>query len=310
MMVFFGKNNLHDYIFLKVLYKYHYAYWVAADVDHYVDSSINVSPYQYYKLIDQFNKGIKFLHDANKESQCLKGDHKKCLDALFSYVAISIKNFKFFDFNIKNNSELREILYLEVLDHEKDFHSVYSNYLADNSLEKAMIQGYTFMSDTIKDILLLDVRGDHKTNKEISSQIANKFMLAKDTIDFALNNIPKKNSILDEFKIISSQRNTDLVEDNINEIIDLNISFMKLWREFYLVHQHFYEDLFSEQSQLDQIDHVLFDHEAQKYSSEINITGIEITTKMLKYLKIEPFTVDIFSSKLLSEDLNYLIKAS
>ena len=51
-MKFYGKDIQQDHLFIKVLNQSNYAYWIASDLDHFVDSKDNISPYEYYKLIN------------------------------------------------------------------------------------------------------------------------------------------------------------------------------------------------------------------------------------------------------------------
>lgn len=297
-MKFYGKDIQQDHLFIKVLNQSNYAYWIASDLDHFVDSKDNISPYEYYKLINQYNLSIDILNRSDTQSNELDGDHKKCAVALSNFIKISLRNFKFFDTKIRSNSELKEILYIETIDQEKDFHEIYLHYLPEISAERAALKSFSYMSETVSDILMLDTEYDIEENNKISKKISKNFKLAKEEVEIALMNPSHFDYIINDLNIINAFSSDKLSKNNFKTLVDKNIYYLSLWKEFYYINEHFYYDLFSNKKDLEVTDFKLFDYESQKYSSEINNIAIDKTSYLLKYMNINIPNIEIFSNRL------------
>ena len=75
-MNFYFKDQNQDQIYLEVINNYNLAYWIAADIDLYVDSTNDISAYDYNRLIQQFNYATELFKEIEDFIGKKKDDYK------------------------------------------------------------------------------------------------------------------------------------------------------------------------------------------------------------------------------------------
>lgn len=305
-MNFYFKDHNQDQIFLEVINNYNLAYWIAADIDLYLDSTNDISAYDYNRLIQQFNYATELFNNTDITLTNLKKDHKKSAEALRDFVDGCIQGFHFFKSSKKIDSESKEIELIGLLERENKFHIDYLRNMNPSHAEYLTIKSFSYINEIAADLLLVDPSLGTNTNKDRSTKIVAAFSKAKNIINYALKNVNCFDGIIDEFEIINKMRPDSLNHDNFLDLCDKNIEYMKLWREFYAVYEQFYQDTLIENTNIEYSDFELVEYETQNYQAQINIFAIDIIQSTLRFMGIDTPTFEIYSKRLLKNPLNFI----
>ena len=301
-MNFYFKNKNYDFLYLEAVNKYNLAYWIAADADYYYEYSDAVSETDRNNLINQFNYGIDLFHNANDISKLLSGDHKTSLDYLQNFVKICMKEFNFME-GSNNCSETREIELLEQINHEKKFHNGYLYFMNTDHADYLIMKAFSYVNDAAADLMLIDFDMDPKQNKKRAKSVINSFLLAVQTIDYALDNINSLDGIAKDFEIINQMRSEKLSNIDFLKCCDKNVTYMKIWKEFFLINKNFYEDTFINNKVLDDSEYDFIQFESKNYQAQINLFAIEIIQNTLDFMNIHINDIEIFSKRMLHSSL-------
>lgn len=305
-MNFYFKDHNQDQIYLEVINNYNLAYWIAADIDLYVDSTNDISAYDYNRLIQQFNYATELFNNTDITLTNLKKDHKKSAEALRDFVDGCIQGFHFFKSSKKIDSESKEIELIGLLERENKFHIDYLRNMNPSHAEYLTIKSFSYINEIAADLLLVDPSLGTNTNKDRSNNIVAAFSKAKNVINYALKNVNCFDGIIDEFEIINSMRPDNLSHNDFLSLCDKNIEYMKLWREFYAVYEQFYQETLIEKSNIEEADLELVNHETQKYQAQINIFAIDIIQSTLSFMGHDSPSFEIYSKRLLKNPLDFI----
>ena len=144
-MIFFNKNLEHDRNFLKLQTQLNYSYWVACDVDtYYENSKSSINNFEYAKLQKQHSLALDIFNNINIYDFYIGLEHKRCLEALRIFVESGINDFYFSSRKKFKDSESEEINLLYLTNIEKEFRSVYLNYLHPKEAEGYIMKSYAF----------------------------------------------------------------------------------------------------------------------------------------------------------------------
>ena len=243
-MKFFNINLEQDITYLKASNKYNLAYWVASDVDHYVDNKKNISANEYNRLINQYKIALEIFSEGDQLAETLSDNHQSCAKALRGFVRQSIENFNFFSRKEIQYSESKDIKLLMMVDMEKDFHKEFVRYLLPHQAESFVMKSYEYMTSAAEGLLGLDGCFDSERIYKSQRKIVDNFRLAKKTIDCALENQDCLDGLINEFVIMSSASKANLEDNDLYSFCNKKIEGMQLWREFYSLDEQFYSDIF------------------------------------------------------------------
>lgn len=305
-MNFFNTNAEQDRIYLEASNQYNLAYWIAADIDHFVENKTNITAHEYSRLISQYKLAIRILNEGSVTAKQLINDHNKCAKALKGFVSVCIKEFDFFSKAEIKDSETKEMNMLMLIDKEKDFHEEFRKYLSPNEPEAFVFQSYSYMTAAIENLMFLDINSDPERKSVYADKIVNNFKLAKETIDSALQNEDCLDSLISEFVIISSNKNTILRDQDLLLFCNKNIEYMQLWREFYSLDEQFHRDIFFNIQEVEESEFNLVNHENMKYLAKINSIAIDICKSTLNIMGAEVPYIEIFSDKLITNPISYI----
>ena len=306
LMKFFNKNKEQDLIYLEISNRYNLAYWIAADLDHYVENKSNISPHEYYKLILQYKLAVDIFEHAEYASYQLLDDHKRCAEALKGFVGICLKEFNFYSKAENQDSEAEGINFLKMMDDERDFHKDFVEFLSPNAAEGYIIKSYSLMTSASESLMLLDLESNPKRNLRLAESAVSNFRLAKETIDECLQNEDCLDGIIDEYLIMVSQ-NTAYLKDNAHyEFCKKNVEYMGVWREFYSLNEQFYKDVFIEPLDIDDSEYDLVNHENVQYLAKLNSLAIDICKTSLILMGYEVENFEIYSNKLIIDPISHL----
>ena len=308
-MNFYFKDTSQDITYIEVVNTFNLAYWIASDASHYEENKSNISAFDFNKLINQYNLAVDIYRHAKSISSFLRGDHKIAAYALKDFVGMCLKELNFYSENKNTDSEIQEINLLLQLDHEKEFQANYLRFMNPIHAEYLTLKSYSYMNQITEDLLLIDISTDTIENFERAKTIVTGFNLAKKTINYAIQNPASFDGMIDEFEIINASRTDNLVQKDFLNLCDKNTEFMKLWREFYSINEQMFKDIYIDNLNLEESEYELIKHEALSYQSKINAYGIEISKLTLQYMNIDVPEIEVYSSKLINNPLNF-IKAS
>ena len=305
-MKFFNKNQEQDLIYLEISNKYNLAYWIAADLDHYVEHKSNIRPHEYCKLIMQYKLAMDIFENAGYTSYQLVDDHKRCAEALKGFVGICLKEFNFYSKAENQDSEAEEINFLKIMDDERDFHKDFVEFLSPNEAEGYIIKSYSYMTSASESLMLLDSESNPKRNLRLAESAVSNFRLAKETIDDCLQNEDCLDGIIDEYLIMASKNTVNLKDNTPYEFCKKNVEYMGVWREFYSLNEQLYKDVFIDSLDIDDSDYDLVNHENVQYLAKLNSLAIDICRTSLILMGCELENFEIYSNKLIIDPISHL----
>ena len=305
-MNFYFKDPNQDIKYIEVTNTYNLAYWIATDVNHFVENKSNLSAFNLNKLINQFKLAIDTFERANNLSVCLRGDHKIAANALRQFVQMCLDDLNFYSEDKKKDSEAYEINLLSQLDHEKEFQANYLHFMNPNHAEYLTLKSYSHINQIAEDMLLIDLSTNSIENFERAKNIVIGFNLAKTTISYAIQNPASFEGMIDEFEIINTSRSDNLNQQDFTKLCDMHIEYMKLWREYYSINEQTFKDIYIDNLGLEESEYDLIQHEALSYQSKINQYGIEISKLTLELMKIDIPFIEVFSKNLISSPLSFI----
>ena len=305
-MKFFNKNQEQDLIYLEISNKYNLAYWIAADLDHYVEHKSNIRPHEYPKLIMQYKLAMDIFENAGYNSCQLVDDHKRCAEALKGFVGICLKEFNFYSKAENQDSEAEEINFLKIMDDERDFHKDFVEFLSPNEAEGYIIKSYSYMTSASESLMLLDSESNPKRNLRLAESAVSNFRLAKETIDDCLQNEDCLDGIIDEYLIMASKNTVNLKDNAPYEFCKKNVEYMGVWREFYSLNEQLYKDVFIDSSDIDDSDYDFVNHENVQYLAKLNSLAIDICRTSLILMGCELENFEIYSNKLIIDPISHL----
>ena len=305
-MKFFNKNQEQDLIYLEISNKYNLAYWIAADLDHYVEHKSNIRPHEYCKLIMQYKLAMNIFENAGYTSYQLVDDHKRCAEALKGFVGICLKEFNFYSKAENQDSEAEEINFLKIMDDERDFHKDFVEFLSPNEAEGYIIKSYSYMTSASESLMLLDSESNPKRNLRLAESAVSNFRLAKETIDDCLQNEDCLDGIIDEYLIMASKNTVNLKDNAPYEFCKKNVEYMGVWREFYSLNEQLYKDVFIDSLDIDDSDYDFVNHENVQYLAKLNSLAIDICRTSLILMGCELENFEIYSNKLIIDPISHL----
>jgi len=305
-MKFFNKNQEQDLIYLEISNKYNLAYWIAADLDHYVEHKSNIRPHEYRKLIMQYKLAMDIFENAGYNSCQLVDDHKRCAEALKGFVGICLKEFNFYSKAENQDSEAEEINFLKIMDDERDFHKDFVEFLSPNEAEGYIIKSYSYMTSASESLMLLDAESNPKRNLRLAESAVSNFRLAKETIDDCLQNEDCLDGIIDEYLIMASKNTVNLKDNAPYEFCKKNVEYMGVWREFYSLNEQLYKDVFIDSLDIDDSDYDFVNHENVQYLAKLNSLAIDICRTSLILMGCELENFEIYSNKLIIDPISHL----
>jgi hypothetical protein len=305
-MNFYFKDPNQDIKYIEVTNTYNLAYWIATDVNHFVENKSNLSAFNLNKLINQFKLAIDTFERANNLSVCLRGDHKIAANALRQFVQMCLDDLNFYSEDKKKDSEAYEINLLSQLDHEKEFQANYLHFMNPNHAEYLTLKSYSHINQIAEDMLLIDLSTNSIENFERAKNIVIGFNLAKTTISYAIQNPASFEGMIDEFEIINTSRSDNLNQQDFTKLCDMHIEYMKLWREYYSINEQTFKDIYIDNLSLEESEYDLIQHEALSYQSKINQNGIEISKLTLEFMNIDVPHIEVFSNKLIDNPLSFM----
>ena len=305
-MIFFNKNLEDDRRFLKLQTQLNYSYWIACDADSYYENSkSNINSFEYAKMQKQHTLALDIFNNIDIDEFYIGPDHKRCLEALKIFVESGLDDFHFSGRKKFKDSESEEINLLYLTNIEKEFRSVYLNYLHPKEAEGYIMKSYTFFEKGVEAIMQLSSEmefSDDEKIDDLSQKTIQNFRLARNELERAKQDQNVFEFMLDELTIISSGK---LLEKEVKEFIDLNFSYLDLWIEYFLIHERYCNDIFDKDNDEESASEV-FEFESNNCLSFINVLAIKINLFILKKMKVDVADLEIYSQRSIRSPIDYI----
>ena len=305
-MIFFNKNLDYDKEFLKLQTQLNYSYWIACDVDtYYENSKANINSFEYTKLQKQHNLALGIFNNIDIDEFHIGPEHKRCLEALRIFIESGLSDFHFSGRKKFKDSESEEINLLYLINIEKEFRSVYLNYLHPKEAEGYIMKSYAFFEKGVEAIMQLSSEmefSDDEKIDDLSQKTIQNFRLARNELERAKHDQNVFEFMLDELVIISPGK---LIEKEVKEFIDLNFSYLDIWIEYFLIHERYCNDLFDKDNDEESASEV-FEFECNNCLSSINVLAIEINLFILKKMKVDVADLEIYSQRAIKSPIDYI----
>ena len=305
-MIFFNKNREDDRNFLKLQTQLNYSYWIACDVDSYYENSkSNINSFEYAKMQKQHALALDMFNNIDIDEFYIGPEHKRCLEALKIFVESGLDDFHFSGRKKFKDSESEEINLLYLTNIEKEFRSVYLNYLHPREAEGYIMKSYAFFEKGVEFIMQLSSEmefSDDEKIDDLSQKTIQNFRLARNELEKAKQDQNVFEFMLDELTIISSGK---LLEKEVKEFIDLNFSYLDLWIEYFLIHERYCNDIFDKDNDEESASEV-FEFESNNCLSFINVLAIKINLFILKKMKVDVADLEIYSQRSIRSPIDYI----
>ena len=305
-MIFFNKNLDYDKEFLKLQTQLNYSYWIACDVDtYYENSKSSINSFEYARLQKQHNLALDIFNNIDIGNFYIGPEHKRCLEALRIFIESGISDFHFSGRKKFKDSESEEINLLYLINIEKEFRSVYLNYLHPKEAEGYIMKSYAFFEKGVEAIMQLSSEmefSDDEKIDDLSQKTIQNFRLARNELERAKHDQNVFEFMLDELVIISPGK---LIEKEVKEFIDLNFSYLDIWIEYFLIHERYCNDLFDKDNDEESASEV-FEFECNNCLSSINVLAIEINLFILKKMRVDVEDLEIYSQRAIKSPIDYI----
>lgn len=305
-MIFFYQNPEHDRNFLKIQTQLNLSYWIAADINHYYElSKTNVNTYEYKKLSTQYQSALSLFKSVNIDNSDTGEDHKNCLKALEKFIEYCLMEFDFSKTPRLQDSESEEVNYLHMYNLETEFHKTYMEYLIPCEMETYILRSFLFFGKGCESITHLSSEIEFSNEKKIedlSKETIKNFRLARYELEMVLKDPNALECMLDEFIIITGNKS---LEENAKEFVELNFGYLKLWKEYYLAHEKYCEDILNGDSE-EESESDLFEFECNNCLSFINTMAIKSNLFILKNMQVNTPNIEIYSQRLIRSPIDYI----
>tara|TARA_B110000008_G_scaffold267611_1_gene294896 strand:+ start:463 stop:1395 length:933 start_codon:yes stop_codon:yes gene_type:complete len=305
-MIFFNKNPKHDRNFIEIQTKLNFAYWIAHDIDHFYEvSKDSLNNFEYTKLKKQLQEAFDIFQDIDIRSSFMSESHKQCLYALRNFTESCLKDLDIVNNTKLQDSESEDIYLLNLINSEKDFHSIYLNYLHPKEIEAYVLKSFSLFSKGGESLLNwsseLEFENYEKMEKLAISSIES-FRFARFEIENAIKDPNTIEYLLDELEIIS---NGVISEKDSREFLELNFDYLRLWKEYFLTFERYCIDIFDEENREEAFFEV-FDFESKNCLSYLNILALKINMLYLKKMDVSMPNLEIFSQRIIKSPIDYI----
>ena len=310
-MNFYNDNKIQDRLFMEIQVKYHLSYWIASDIDHFVENFPELlSESDFTNLRKQFIFALDIFKDANDKASLLNGRHKRCEHILNDYTKKCLKDFKHSKLLDTVDSELEEIAMNEIISLQNNFSRDYIKYLSGDDIELYLINSYSFFSKAITSMMRLNSllkRENEDESLKVANEIISDLNTAKSILDQCLSTKNWIEAMVDEMLIISEASPS---KNNVTKFIDSNIEFLQLWKELYFIYSQYYSSLIENTFEYDEVEYSIMSFESNKYYGKININAIKNCYIILDMMNINISKTEIFSVRTIKSPLTYISNTS
>ena len=305
-MKFFNKNIEHDKEFIELQTKLNFSYWIASDIDHFYESNKNnINNYEFMKLTKQYQQSLDIFNSVDIASTNISLKHKSVLYALRAFVKSCIEHCDIKHDRSLLDSETFETNIFQTIQTEKEFYKIFLRYLHPDEMEAFIIKSYIFFGKGCELLskLISEIEFNNREHiKKLSEQILTNLKHSRESLDQALSNPNAFELMLEELSIIS---NGNLIEADVKEFSDLNIDYIKYWKEHVMAYERYCLDLLNEDEE--GVCHLeVLDFEVNNYLGLINILAMKLNKFILSKLDVKIPSLEVYSQRVIKSPIDYI----
>ena len=293
-MNFFGKNIEQDKSFVDINNRLCLCYWMASDIEHFVENSpelINKDVLK--KIYNNSNILNHFFEETKKDMDRLGGIHKECALLIFEFVKVCIEEFECVQ-RRSSQDEPEDSKLSRIIDMDINLRNqLTKKYLFNTDVEYYRNMAFKYYAKSLWG--LTDFFSYHCQKDDQD--------LAKSALDFTLHNLNRAEAeimlgtrflehgdiSMKEFRIAikdSLNISPQLSEKYAKDYYALQIDFNHILKELFFVTKEYYAQYNDNQESSD-AELKLFIHESNQYLAKLNQVGIEISNLILSAMNID-----------------------
>ena len=312
-MNFFNKNLKQDKLFIEVNNRLSLSYWMASDIDHFVENFPELINKDILKqIIKNSNSLNAFFEQTEEDISKLNGVHKECALEIYHFVKVCMEEFECINAkssqDVPEDSKLSKIIDLDINLRDQ----LTQKYLLNSDVEYHRNMAFKFYAKSLWGLTDFISYLSQKDDQELS-KTALKFSLhnlnnAERAIDVGMNFLEHSNTSTKELRIAMKDNNclpTQSRDKYASEYYDLQVNFNIILKELFFVTKEFYAQFEDDQDPSD-AEFKLFSHESNQYLSKLNQVGFEISKLMLTIMDRDLPNYQLLSEMTIKNHLDYI----
>jgi len=312
-MNFYNKDINQDRFYLEISTKYNTAYWITSDLYHYVTSyPDDFNEYEYEKMLAQYSLAAQIMHESDDLAQFVTGEHRRCLNAQRVFIEACLIDFRIDKIFLPSlDSETTEVQMRFMEDCFERYSNQYKRCLLTESCEYVLLDSFKYFANAQWAMMKLNSQFEfntRETNEELTEDVVDHFMSARIIVDQGIDNKNVHDAIINEFKIITSEKEINLLKEDTLEYFKANLNYMNLWKELYSLYEEFYKDLIINGYNLSDSEIDLLTYESEQYFSRINKSGIELNLMILDQMEVKIPHIEIYSARKIKNPTDFITK--
>tara|TARA_Y100001970_G_C14187087_1_gene833207 strand:- start:65 stop:988 length:924 start_codon:yes stop_codon:yes gene_type:complete len=285
-MNFYGKNAEQDKYFVEIRNRLELIYWVASDLDHFVENNPEKINKDVLATIFLNYIRLKNFYNQTKEKiHSLKGIHKECASVLADYTEICIDEFDFIQ-NENRREESEDIKFSRLLDADLNFRDKFDKYFLKTDVEFHRINAYKHftlaLSSGLDFLAFINNSSDLVLAENKRLDTLRHFGDAQSALRVGCRLMEVNNASIKDFVIAYSGKTAISTQ----QYHQLQVEFNTVLEELFFVQRDFYSQFEKDQFPADS-EVKLADYETAKYYGQMHKIGFEISKMILDEMHIE-----------------------
>tara|TARA_B100001093_G_C26788069_1_gene997624 strand:- start:63 stop:986 length:924 start_codon:yes stop_codon:yes gene_type:complete len=279
-MNFYGKNAQQDRYFVEIRNCLELIYWVAADIDHFVESKPELIDKKVLEIIFQNSTQLKnFYSETEEKINVLKGPHKECALVLADYIKSCIEEFDFIQ-NKDREEESDDVKYSRMFDADINFRDKFDKYFLKTDVELYRLRAFKHFTLALSS--LIDFTAFIGNNSELSlaenkrAQAIKHICDAEAILKIGCRFMERNDASTRDF-FIAYSGNTQF---SAQQYYQYQVEFNSILQELFFIQRNFYSQFDNDQMPED-TEFKLVDFETEKYYGQLNQIGFEISKIIL-----------------------------
>lgn len=304
-MNFYGKNYQQDKYFIEIRSSLELIYWVASDLDHFVEN--------YPELIDKkvldiiFSNSIKlknFFYKTKDKINILKGIHKKCAISLANYTEFCIEEFDYVQKKSKEE-ESEDITFSRIIDADINYRDQFEKYYLKTDVEFYRSKAFRHLSIALSELIDFTVYIGNKSDLSLAENKrlnAIKHLSSADTVLKIGSRLMELDDTHTRDFFIACSENTEISMEFYNQLqVDFNLTLSEL----FFVQSNFYTQ-FDKGKIPEESEVKLVDYETAKYYGQLNKIGFDISKIILNIMNKEIPQFSLLSPLAIKNQLDFI----
>lgn len=278
-MNFYGKNAQQDRYFIEIRNCLELIYWVASDIDHFVESNPELIDKKVLEIIFLNSSTLKnFYIETEEKINSLKSPHKECALVLADYIKCCIEEFDFIQNRSQEESE--DIKYSRMLDADINFRDKFKKYFLKTDVELYRFNAFRHFTLALSSLIDFTAFAGNSSELSLAENKRKKALKHICDAEIALRTgcrfLETCDTSTREFFIAY----TGNPRVSAQQHYQLQVEFNLVLQELFFVQRDFYSQFDNNQIPED-LEFQLVDYETAKYYGQLNQIGFAISKIIL-----------------------------